>query len=489
MTIHQLTERQERFISEYLIDQNASAAARRAGYSPKTKGSQAAEMMKHPLIAERIRVGLLDMHEQLGISAMNVMRELARAAFFDPREAVDKSGRMLPLHEMSEQAVLALSVNFSPRANGEIATHVRQAPRLPALLALARQVALIEKLKQTAAAVPPEVDHPWGTVVPGDPVRRYLPGSTLEKEEAQWRERRRAEAVEKFTEELREQHAAQLAATAPDAPAREAPPDVRPIPDRAAPAPPPVAHGLATLQDAPPSCATAQHPPPTPETTQVHPPQAQAAAAEMPPVQMRTAPVPKGEAQDPPGKPETAQEHAPPAQAAAAQVPPVRKRKAPAPRAEVPDQALAMPAAHAEESPFVLAPELRALLQAIVDDEREEQQRKKDGPAAEHAGLAAGLAAAAPAPVAPPIKRRRLNLWGEGPDAPRKPAPERVLPRDGSNIPPDFVFGPGVRVPGPWETFAGGPKPPGIVKDRRPQFAVGAGEFQWSDEYLDDGAD
>jgi len=51
------------------------------------------------------------------------------------------------------------------------------------------------------------------------------------------------------------------------------------------------------------------------------------------------------------------------------------------------------------------------------------------------------------------------------------------------------VFGPGVRVPGPWETFAGGPRPPGIVKDRRPQFAVGAGEFQWSDEYLDDGAD
>ena len=57
----------------------------------------------------------------------------------------------------------------------------------------------------------------------------------------------------------------------------------------------------------------------------------------------------------------------------------------------------------------------------------------------------------------------------------------------GSNWPDGFVLRAGSRVPAPWETFAGGPKPPGIVKDPRPQFAVGAGEFQWSDEYLEDG--
>ena len=93
----------------------------------------------------------------------------------------------------------------------------------------------------------------------------------------------------------------------------------------------------------------------------------------------------------------------------------------------------------------------------------------------------------APCPAPAPIKRRNINLWGESTDFPRKSAPEKEPVVPGSNWPEGFVLRAGGRVPAPWETFAGGPKPPGIVKDPRPQFAVGAGEFQWSDEYLEDG--
>jgi len=95
--------------------------------------------------------------------------------------------------------------------------------------------------------------------------------------------------------------------------------------------------------------------------------------------------------------------------------------------------------------------------------------------------------APAPEPRPAPIKRRNINLWGESTDFPRKPPPEKEPVVPGSNWPDGFVLRAGSRVPAPWETFAGGPKPPGIVKDPRPQFAVGAGEFQWSDEYLEDG--
>ena len=53
-----LTHRQWRFIHEYMIDQNASAAAVRAGYSAKSKGAQAAELMRNERVIEQITLGL-----------------------------------------------------------------------------------------------------------------------------------------------------------------------------------------------------------------------------------------------------------------------------------------------------------------------------------------------------------------------------------------------------------------------------------------------
>jgi Phage terminase, small subunit len=45
-----LNEKQQAFIREYAIDKNASAAARRAGYSPRTAGVQGHKLLKNPKI-------------------------------------------------------------------------------------------------------------------------------------------------------------------------------------------------------------------------------------------------------------------------------------------------------------------------------------------------------------------------------------------------------------------------------------------------------
>ena len=45
-----LTERQQRFVEAYLIDPNASGAARKAGYSPKTAFRSGQENMQKPAI-------------------------------------------------------------------------------------------------------------------------------------------------------------------------------------------------------------------------------------------------------------------------------------------------------------------------------------------------------------------------------------------------------------------------------------------------------
>lgn len=50
-----LTAKQQRFVEEYLVDLNASAAAIRAGYSQKTAGSIGQENLKKPDIQAAIR--------------------------------------------------------------------------------------------------------------------------------------------------------------------------------------------------------------------------------------------------------------------------------------------------------------------------------------------------------------------------------------------------------------------------------------------------
>ena len=50
-----LTEKQRRFCDEYLIDLNATQAAIRAGYSPKTAAAIAAENLTKPKVAENIK--------------------------------------------------------------------------------------------------------------------------------------------------------------------------------------------------------------------------------------------------------------------------------------------------------------------------------------------------------------------------------------------------------------------------------------------------
>jgi len=51
---NKLTAKQERFCLEYMVDGNACAAARRAGYSEKTVGKNAYRLLKLPAVSARI---------------------------------------------------------------------------------------------------------------------------------------------------------------------------------------------------------------------------------------------------------------------------------------------------------------------------------------------------------------------------------------------------------------------------------------------------
>ena len=87
-----LTAKQERFVSEYLIDLNATQAAIRAGYSEKTAGQVGFENLKKPEIEKAISDARSRVAEKAEWSAADRLRMLADIVNAnikdDPRVAV-----------------------------------------------------------------------------------------------------------------------------------------------------------------------------------------------------------------------------------------------------------------------------------------------------------------------------------------------------------------------------------------------------------------
>lgn len=84
-----LTNKQEEFCKQYLIDLNATQAAKRAGYSDKTAYSIGEENLKKPEVAQRINALMKERGERTLVTADRVIREIERMALFDPIELLE----------------------------------------------------------------------------------------------------------------------------------------------------------------------------------------------------------------------------------------------------------------------------------------------------------------------------------------------------------------------------------------------------------------
>lgn len=83
-----LNARQLRFVDEYMVDMNAAAAARRAGYAERSAKQRAAELMSWPSIQDAITAARRALSERTGVDQDRVIRELSRIAFGDARRVM-----------------------------------------------------------------------------------------------------------------------------------------------------------------------------------------------------------------------------------------------------------------------------------------------------------------------------------------------------------------------------------------------------------------
>lgn len=84
-----LTPKQEAFCSEYLIDLNASAAARRAGYSEDTAGAIGWENLKKPEIQFRLTELRQKLNRNNDDLAQKVIEELKKVGFSNIQDFIE----------------------------------------------------------------------------------------------------------------------------------------------------------------------------------------------------------------------------------------------------------------------------------------------------------------------------------------------------------------------------------------------------------------
>lgn len=107
-----LTPKQARFVAEYLIDLNAAAAARRAGYSERTADRIGHENLRKPEIAAAVSEAQADRARRTEITQDRVLQELARIGFADIRRVMEwdrESVRFVPSAELGDDAALAIA--------------------------------------------------------------------------------------------------------------------------------------------------------------------------------------------------------------------------------------------------------------------------------------------------------------------------------------------------------------------------------------------
>ena len=129
-----LTNKQSRFVEEYLIDLNATQAAIRAGYSEKTARSQGQRLLTNVDIQERFKGQIEQRSERTEITADRVIQALADIAYAD--EDIRLGDRIRALELLGKHFVL-----FSDKL-----IHVDETPVLTSEQLIARLKELDEEL-------------------------------------------------------------------------------------------------------------------------------------------------------------------------------------------------------------------------------------------------------------------------------------------------------------------------------------------------------
>lgn len=103
------TTRQDRFVDEYIIDGNATEAAKRAGFSARSAGQIGHRLMKNVEIQTKIAFRKAEISAKCDITAERILQEYAALAFLDPSDLFARDGTLKPIDDIPDHARRAIA--------------------------------------------------------------------------------------------------------------------------------------------------------------------------------------------------------------------------------------------------------------------------------------------------------------------------------------------------------------------------------------------
>lgn len=115
------------FVREYLVDMNATQAARRAGYAQKSARQAGARLMSDAAIMTEIQNASAARAERVIVTADEVLRKLLHIADVDLADLYDEHGNLKNIHDIPEatrRAMAGIEVDELWEGRGEDRTQV-----------------------------------------------------------------------------------------------------------------------------------------------------------------------------------------------------------------------------------------------------------------------------------------------------------------------------------------------------------------------------
>lgn len=152
-----LTEKQQRFVDEYLIDLNATQAAIRAGYSVKTATTQGSQNLTKLNIQQVIAERMAERSKRTGVNQDRVVLELAKIAFVNATDVINAKDATIKLSAASDDtaAIQSVKVKIIPTKEGEgIEREVRLNDKLKALELLGKHLGMWNDKMDVSVNIP-----------------------------------------------------------------------------------------------------------------------------------------------------------------------------------------------------------------------------------------------------------------------------------------------------------------------------------------------
>ena len=153
--MRELTDRQKRFVTEYLIDLNATQSAIKAGYSKRSASEMGYQLLQKPSVVKAIQDAMQERSRRTQVTQDRVLEELAAIGFANIYDAINTESGQATYKNIDElpadlqKAIVEIACTPSEDGSTRI-TRLKLACKMKALTLIAQHLGMFDGLQRNA---------------------------------------------------------------------------------------------------------------------------------------------------------------------------------------------------------------------------------------------------------------------------------------------------------------------------------------------------